>query len=319
MPINRSGVAGVSAAAELAPLHPQLILSVKYLGYFLGIFLLLRGLDRWLVFPGAMSDLPAVVGHMKAGVLSLVFGLLIVVVSEPFLLKAAPPSEYQFRLPVLVSVADSPATSPSQPITSMDSSTLLSIGFFAALPLPDVDVRIVDAETGIGDKPVGEVGELIMHSPQHMLEYWNNPLETQETLRRRDDDGKVWLHTGDLAYIDADGYVFLVDRKKDMLKTSGFQVWPREIEEVISALPAVLEVGVAGVPDPVKGEVAKAWVVLKPGEKATEDEVRAYCRERLAPYKVPGRIEFRKDLPKTMVGKILRRALVAEDRAAIPG
>ena len=106
---------------------------------------------------------------------------------------------------------------------------------------------------------------MIMHSPQHMLEYWNNPLETAETLRRRDDDGKVWLHTGDLAYIDEDGYMFLVDRKKDMLKTSGFQVWPREIEEVIAAHPAVLEVGVAGIPDPVKGEVAKAWVVLKRG------------------------------------------------------
>ena len=117
--------------------------------------------------------------------------------------------------------------------------------------------------------------------------------------------------------MDEDGYLFIVDRKKDLIKTSGFQVWPREIEEVISALPAVLEVGVAGVPDAVKGEVAKAWVVLKPGERATEDEVRAYCRERLAPYKVPGRVEFRTELPKTMVGKILRRALVAEDRAAI--
>jgi long-chain acyl-CoA synthetase len=99
------------------------------------------------------------------------------------------------------------------------------------------------------------------------------------------------------------------------VKTSGFQVWPREIEEVISALPAVLEVGVAGVPDPMKGEIAKAWVVLKPGASATEDDVRAYCRERLAPYKVPGRVEFRSELPKTMVGKILRRALAAADRA----
>jgi len=181
------------------------------------------------------------------------------------------------------------------------------------LPLPDVDVMIVDAETGIADKSAGEVGELIMHSPQHMLEYWNNPLETQETLRRRD-DGKLWLHTGDLAYIDEDGFVFLVDRKKDMLKTSGFQVWPREIEEIISAHPAVLEVGVAGIPDEVKGEVAKAWIVLKRDVTTapTSDEIRAYCRERLAPYKVPAQVEFRTELPKTMVGKILRRILVAE-------
>ena len=124
----------------------------------------------------------------------------------------------------------------------------------------------------------------------------------------------MWLHTGDLAYIDEDGYVFLVDRKKDMLKTSGFQVWPREIEEVISAHPAVLEVGVAGIPDPAKGEVAKAWIVLKRdvAKPPTSDEIRAYCRERLAPYKVPALVEFRTELPKTMVGKVLRRVLVAE-------
>jgi long-chain acyl-CoA synthetase len=180
------------------------------------------------------------------------------------------------------------------------------------VPLPDVDVRIVDAETGIGDVPCGQVGEMIMHAPQYMAEYWNNPHETAEALRVRE-DGRTWLHTGDLAYMDQDGYVFLVDRKKDMLKTSGFQVWPREIEEVISTHPSVLEVGVAGIPDAVKGEVAKAWVVTKSDVPApTADEIRAYCRERLAPYKVPAHVEFRTSLPKTMVGKVLRRVLVAE-------
>ena len=180
------------------------------------------------------------------------------------------------------------------------------------LPLPDVEVRIVDAETGVGDMPSGEVGEMIMCAPQRMSEYWNNPLETTATLRAGD-DGRLWLHTGDLAYLDEDGYIFLVDRKKDMLKTSGFQVWPREIEEVISAHPAVLEVGVAGVPDAAKGEVAKAWIVLKrDATEPTSDEIRAYCRERLAPYKVPAHVEFRNELPKTMVGKVLRRVLVAE-------
>ena len=179
------------------------------------------------------------------------------------------------------------------------------------LPLSDVDVRIVDADTGTVELPTGEVGEMIMSAPQYMAEYWNNPLETSETLRTGD-DGRVWLHTGDLAYMDEEGYVFLVDRKKDMLKTSGFQVWPREIEEVISAHPAVLEVGVAGIPDAVKGEVAKAWVVLKHDATATGDEIRAYCRDRLAPYKVPAQVEFRAELPKTMVGKVLRRVLAAE-------
>jgi len=154
---------------------------------------------------------------------------------------------------------------------------------------------------------------MILRAPQYMAEYWNNPVETSETLRTHD-EGPVWVHTGDLAYMDADGYVFIVDRKKDLIKTSGFQVWPREIEEVLAAHPAVMEVGVAGMPDAVKGEVAHAWVVLKRDAKATEDELRAYCREKLAPYKVPTRVEFRTELPKTMIGKVLRRMLVAESR-----
>ncbi|MBI2189126.1 MAG: long-chain fatty acid--CoA ligase [Acidobacteria bacterium] len=179
------------------------------------------------------------------------------------------------------------------------------------LPLPDVEARIVDAERGDRDLPFGEVGELILRAPQYMAEYWSNPAETADTLRRHGEGG-LWVHTGDLAYMDEEGYIFLVDRKKDMLKTSGFQVWPREIEEVLSEHPAVMEASVAGIPDPLKGEVAKAWVVLRAGQSATEEELRAFCRERLAPYKVPAHIEFRKDLPKTMVGKVLRRVLVSE-------
>jgi long-chain acyl-CoA synthetase len=182
------------------------------------------------------------------------------------------------------------------------------------MPLPDVEVRIVDAENGERLVPTTEVGEMIMRAPQYMAEYWNNPLETAETLRVHS-TGERWLHTGDLAYMDEDGYIFLVDRKKDLIKTSGFQVWPREIEEVISAHPAVMEVGVAGVPDAAKGEVAKAWVVLRKDQTATEEAIRAYCRERLAPYKVPAAVEFRSELPKTMVGKILRRALAAPPEA----
>jgi long-chain acyl-CoA synthetase len=160
---------------------------------------------------------------------------------------------------------------------------------------------------------VDEVGEMLLRAPQHMVEYWNNPSETAATLKTYGPGGS-WVHTGDLARMDADGFIFIVDRKKDMLKTSGHQVWPREIEEVLAAHPAVMEVGVAGVPDAAKGEVAYAWVVLKPGQQASEESLRAYCRERLAPYKVPAHVEFRSDLPKTMVGKVLRRALVAETR-----
>jgi long-chain acyl-CoA synthetase len=183
------------------------------------------------------------------------------------------------------------------------------------IPLPDVEVRIVDAEDPFRMLPVKAIGEMLLRAPQHMSGYWNNPVETAAALRTYDDGGP-WLHTGDLAYMDEDGFIFLVDRKKDMIKTSGFQVWPREIEEVIATHPAVHEVSVAGVPHPVKGEAAKAWVVLKPEQRVTEDELRAFCRERLAPYKVPGHIEFRQDLPKTMVGKVLRRVLAAEERSA---
>jgi long-chain acyl-CoA synthetase len=183
------------------------------------------------------------------------------------------------------------------------------------MPLPDVEIRIVDAETGEGELPAGQVGEMILRAPQYMSEYWNNAEETAATIRTHGEGGP-WVHTGDLGYMDDDGYVFIVDRKKDMIKTSGFQVWPREIEEVIATHPAVQEVAVAGVPHPVKGEIAKAWIILKQGQLATEDEIRAFARDRLAPYKVPGSVDFRKELPKTMVGKVLRRALVAEATAA---
>jgi len=181
------------------------------------------------------------------------------------------------------------------------------------VPLPDVEVRIVDSDDSERVMGVDEVGEMLLRAPQHMVEYWNNPGETAETLRTHGPGGP-WVHTGDLARMDADGFIFIVDRKKDMLKTSGFQVWPREIEEVLTTHPAVMEAGVAGVPDHAKGEVAHAWVVLKAGSSATAEELRMYCRERLAPYKVPAQIEFRSELPKTMVGKVLRRALVAEMR-----
>jgi long-chain acyl-CoA synthetase len=181
------------------------------------------------------------------------------------------------------------------------------------VPLPDVEVRIVDAEDPERLMAVDEVGEMLLRAPQHMVEYWDNPTETARTLRPHGPGGP-WVHTGDLARMDADGFIFIVDRLKDMLKTSGFQVWPREIEEVLATHPAVMEAGVAGVPDEMKGEVAHAWVVLKAGHTATAEELRMYCREQLAPYKVPARIEFRSELPKTMVGKVLRRALVAERR-----
>jgi long-chain acyl-CoA synthetase len=183
------------------------------------------------------------------------------------------------------------------------------------MPLPDVDARIVDGDTGDTEQPAGQPGELVLHAPQLMREYFGNPDETRHSLRQHA-DGRLWLHTGDIGYMDEDGYVFLTDRKKDLIKTSGYQVWPREVEEILAAHPAVAEVGVAGVPDPAKGEAVKAWVVLRAGHAATEDELRRACRERLAPFKVPSTVEFRAELPKTLVVKVLRRELVRQHVSA---
>jgi long-chain acyl-CoA synthetase len=180
------------------------------------------------------------------------------------------------------------------------------------IPAPDVEVRIVDAETGLETMPFGEVGEVTMRAPNLMRGYWESPDETATMIR----DG--WLHTGDLGYMDEDGYVFIVDRKKDLIKPSGFQVWPREVEEVIASHPSVMEVAVAGVPDERKGEAVGAWIVLKKGATADGEEIRAFCRERLSGYKVPTHVEFRETLPKTHVGKVLRRTLREEVQTKQP-
>jgi long-chain acyl-CoA synthetase len=181
------------------------------------------------------------------------------------------------------------------------------------MPLPDVEVRVADPDSGDKILPTGEVGEVLMRAPQLMKSYWQNPEETAGVLQVHGEGGP-WLHTGDLGYMDEDGYIFIVDRKKDVIKPSGHQVWPREVEEVISSHPAVLEVGVAGVPDDYQGEAVKAWVVLRSGQEATADEIRQYSRQKLAPYKVPKHVEFREGLPKSMVGKVLRRLLAQEER-----
>lgn len=176
------------------------------------------------------------------------------------------------------------------------------------LPLPDVDCRIVSLDDEVTVLSPGEIGELILKGPQIFKGYHNMPTETKNALR----DG--WLYTGDIARVDEDGYFYIVDRKKELIKPGGYQVWPREVEEVIVDNPKVLEAGVAGIPDPYRGETVKAWVVVKPGVAMSEDEVKDWCRENLASYKVPSSVEFREELPKTTVGKILRRELVREHK-----
>jgi len=175
------------------------------------------------------------------------------------------------------------------------------------IPVPDVELRVVDEVNGEKELPAGQVGEFILRAPQLMKGYLNKPTETANTIR----DG--WLYTGDLGYLDEDGYMFIVDRKKDVIKPSGFQVWPREVEEVIATHPAVVEVSVAGVPDPYQSEAVKAWVVLRAGQTACADELREYCRPKLAAYKIPKHIQFLDSLPKSLIGKTLRRELVARE------
>ena len=185
------------------------------------------------------------------------------------------------------------------------------------MPLPDVTVRIVDADDGERPVPLGEVGEIVIAAPQLMQGYWHRDDDTRAMVHTSP-NGERLLYTGDLGYLDDDGYLFIVDRKKDLAKPSGFQVWPREVEEAISSHPAVAECGVAGLPDASRGEILKAWVVLRPGAAATVDELRTHCRERLAAYKVPSRWEFVPDLPKSTVGKVLRRELRRRELEAHP-
>ncbi|MFC4769003.1 long-chain-fatty-acid--CoA ligase [Effusibacillus consociatus] len=174
------------------------------------------------------------------------------------------------------------------------------------IPLPGTEARIVDHASGGKTLPIGEVGELVIRGPQVMKGYWNLAEETAHTIR----DG--WLYTGDIARMDEDGYFYIVDRKKDLIIASGYNVYPREIEEVLYTHPSVLEAVVVGVPDDYRGETVKAFLVLKPGQTGTAEEIEKFCRDHLAAFKVPRLIEFRDELPKTAVGKILRRVLAEE-------
>jgi long-chain acyl-CoA synthetase len=177
------------------------------------------------------------------------------------------------------------------------------------MPLPDTECEIVDIETGTLVLPVGEAGEIRIRGPQVMAGYWRMPAESAATLR----DG--WLYTGDIGTMDQDGYFSIVDRKKDMIIASGYKVYPRDVEEVLYEHPAIKECCVAGIPESYRGETVKAYVVLKSGAELDADRLTAYCKERLAAYKVPKIVEFRETLPKSAVGKILRRVLVDEERA----
>ncbi|QSS99170.1 long-chain-fatty-acid--CoA ligase [Pontibacillus sp. ALD_SL1] len=197
--------------------------------------------------------------------------------------------------------------SESSPVTHSNFVWEKRISGSVGVPWPDTDAKIFKPETTEEAEP-GEIGEIAVYGPQIMKGYWNKPEETDQVLR----DG--WLLTGDLGYMDEEGYFYIVDRKKDMIIAGGYNIYPREIEEVLYEHEAIQEVVVAGVPDPYRGETVKAYVVLKENKTLTEEELDAYSRKHIAAYKVPRIYEFRTELPKTAVGKILRRSLVDEEK-----
>jgi len=238
------------------------------------------GLDRIRAFNSGSAPLPVEVLDQFE---SLTGGLL----SEGYGLSEASPVTH---------------TSPTLSVRKIGS-----IG----IPLPDTDQKVVDLEHGTTELGIGEEGELCIAGPQVMKGYWNKPEETADTLRE-DANGRTWLYTGDIARIDEDGFAYIVQRKKDMIIVSGFNVYPGEIESVLFTHPAVMEACVIGVPDAYRGEAVKAFVVLKPGASATAADLRAHCEKDLAEFKRPSQIEIRESLPKSAVGKILRRVLREE-------
>jgi long-chain acyl-CoA synthetase len=200
-------------------------------------------------------------------------------------------------------LTESTSVCTANPVLGMKKSGTVGI------PFMDVDVRIVDPNEGKEDVPKGEPGELIMRGPNVIKEYWKNPEETANQLR----DG--WLYTGDIAVQDEDDYFAIVDRKKDMIVAGGYNIYPRDIDEVLYQNPKVLQAVAVGVPDEYRGETVKAFVVLKEGETATDKEIIDFCREKLAPYKAPKIVEFRDSLPTSATGKLLRQMLRAEEEA----
>jgi long-chain acyl-CoA synthetase len=226
---------------------------------------------------------------------------------------AAPlPKEVQQRFQQLTggTLVEGFGLTETSPVTHGNPLSRNKIGFIG-IPWPDTDARMVDVDTGEREMSVGEIGELIIQGPQVMLGYWQQPTETANVLREHPSLGPgLWLHTGDIARMDEEGYFQIVDRKKDMIICGGFNVYPRDVEEVLFQHPAVQEAAVVGIPDEYRGETVKAFVILRQDASATEGEIMAFCRERLANYKVPTSIEFRQELPKSTVGKVLRRELV---------
>jgi long-chain acyl-CoA synthetase len=273
----------------------------------------LKTIDKFkpTLFPGVPAMYVAIVNHPKLSKydVSSVRACLSGAAGLPMEIQQRFQDATGGRLVEGYGLSESSPVAVGNPIFGQDR--IGSIG----LPVPDTEVKLVDTDAGEKEAGVGEEGELCIRGPQVMKGYWNLPTETANALRSHDDGGNPWLHTGDIATMDEDGYFRIVDRKKDMiLGAGGFNVYPREIEDLLYKHPKVFEAAAVGIPMGDKGERIKVYIVTKPGETATEAEIITFCKENLAAYKIPKLVEFRSELPKTTVGKILRRQLLAEEQ-----
>ncbi|MDY0096446.1 MAG: AMP-binding protein [Candidatus Vecturithrix sp.] len=264
---------------------------------------LLKSCEEILFFPTVATVISALLGHPKINELGL--GKKLTLINSGGGPTALHLMEQLDDMGIYTSqgwgMSETAATGTSTPMFSIRK--INSIG----IPYPDNDVKLVDLENGVDEVPQGEPGEIIIKSPTVMKGYWNNPEETAEQLKNG------WLYTGDIAIQDEDDFLFIVDRKKDMVISGGFNIYPREVDEVLFQHPKV-EFGIAvGVPDEYRGETLKAFIVLKKGQSATDKEIIDFCKEKLAPYKVPKLMEFRDSLPQSSVGKVLRKELRAEE------
>ncbi len=275
--------------------------------FIIGEFLKTLERTKPTILPGVPTIYTAIINHPDIGSYDLSSIWLCVTGSAPM------PVEVLKRFESLTqsTIVEGFGLTESSPVTHVNPFLGVRKAGSIGIALPDTDCKIVDFVKGEREMELGEEGELLIKGPQVMSGYWRKDEETAEALR----DG--WLHTGDIAKMDEDGYVFIVDRKKDMILAGGFNVYPREIDEVLYEHPLILDAVTIGVPDPYRGETIKAFVVLKPGASLTEREVIHFCRTRLAAYKAPKAVAFCASLPKTSVGKILRKELRREEIAKL--
>lgn len=259
--------------------------------------------ERPTVFPGAPSVYISLLQQRNVSTYDLSSIRYCVSGSAPM------PVEWfdQFKNATGARICEGYGLSEASPVTHINPLHGVAKHGSIGLPVPGTDAKIVDMDLGGPPLPAGKLGELAVRGPQVMAGYYNKPDETADVLRNG------WLYTGDIAYMDEDGYFFIVDRKKDLIISAGYNIYPREIDEILHQHPKVQEAVAVGIPCDARGEVVKVFVVPKEGEKPTKAEIIAFCRQKLAGYKVPRHVEFRESLPKTMVGKVLRRALRAEE------